>query len=102
MTRERAFAILSKRLANWWKETLPTRTLCGGDHVSEDDFLVHSQHLPPGQAGELLNLPRQKVMTSCEIAECRAASQAQLEPKLITPQDVVSSLRAGERVAADC
>jgi 5-deoxy-glucuronate isomerase len=136
--------------------------------MNESDFLVHSQHLPPGQAGELLSLPRQQAMwqwmsffvrrllagdvyqartdheeaafvllggtcvadwgqgpqpigkrknvfdgypyslylptgssvtftaeTECEIAECRAPSEAQLEPRLITPQDVVSSLRGG-------
>jgi 5-deoxy-glucuronate isomerase len=33
--------------------------------------------------------------TTCEIAECRVPSQAQLEPKLVTPEDVVSSLRGG-------
>jgi 5-deoxy-glucuronate isomerase len=33
--------------------------------------------------------------TVCEIAECRVPSNANLEPKLITPSDVVSSLRGG-------
>jgi 5-deoxy-glucuronate isomerase len=33
--------------------------------------------------------------TVCEIAECRAPSEARLEPQLITPSDVVSSLRGG-------
>ncbi len=33
--------------------------------------------------------------TVCEIAECRVPSEAHLEPGLITPQDVVSSLRGG-------
>ena len=33
--------------------------------------------------------------TVCEIAECRVPSEARLEPKLITPSDVVSSLRGG-------
>jgi 5-deoxy-glucuronate isomerase len=33
--------------------------------------------------------------TLCEIAECRVPSKAQLKPKLITPEDVVSSLRGG-------
>jgi 5-deoxy-glucuronate isomerase len=33
--------------------------------------------------------------TSCEIAECRAPSDARLEPKLITPGETVSSLRGG-------
>lgn len=33
--------------------------------------------------------------SSCEIAECRVPSSARLDPKLITPADVVSSLRGG-------
>jgi len=33
--------------------------------------------------------------TVCEIAECRAPSDARLEPKLITPSDVASGLRGG-------
>lgn len=33
--------------------------------------------------------------TVCEIAECRAPSRAKLQPKLITPNEVVSSLRGG-------
>jgi 5-deoxy-glucuronate isomerase len=33
--------------------------------------------------------------TVCEIAECRVPSTAPLKPKLITPKDVVSSLRGG-------
>jgi len=37
--------------------------------------------------------------TECEIAECRAPSSARLEPKLITPQDVASSLRGGGNVS---
>ena len=35
----------------------------------------------------------------CEIAECRVPSQAQLKPHLITPDDVVSSLRGGGNVS---
>ncbi len=31
----------------------------------------------------------------CEIAECRVPSEARLEPRLVTPADVVSSLRGG-------
>jgi 5-deoxy-glucuronate isomerase len=34
--------------------------------------------------------------TDCEIAECRVPSNAQMEPRLILPGDVVSSLRGGE------
>jgi 5-deoxy-glucuronate isomerase len=136
--------------------------------MSESDFLVHSQVLPPERAGELLHLPRQNAKwewmsffvrrllpgetyrartegeeaafvilggtcsadwgqgaqrigkrknvfdgfpyalylptgreatfqaeTVCEIAECRVPSQARLEPRLVTPSDVVSSLRGG-------
>lgn len=33
--------------------------------------------------------------TTCEIAECRVPSEAKLEPRLITPSDVVTSLRGG-------
>ena len=33
--------------------------------------------------------------TVCEIAECRAPSDAKLAPKLVTPSDAVSSLRGG-------
>jgi 5-deoxy-glucuronate isomerase len=36
-----------------------------------------------------------KAETVCEIAECRVPSMAQLKPKLITPTEVVSSLRGG-------
>jgi len=141
-------------------------------YMSESDFLVHSQHLSPEQAGELLHLPRQKANwewmsffvrrlrpgnayqthtkreeaafvllggtcladwgkgaqpvgkrsnvfdgfpyalylpaennvtftaeTVCEIAECRVPSEARLEPRLITPANVVSSLRGGGNVS---
>jgi 5-deoxy-glucuronate isomerase len=37
--------------------------------------------------------------TVCEVAECRAPSKARLEPRLITPRDVVSSLRGGGNVS---
>ena len=33
--------------------------------------------------------------TPCEIAECRVPSQARLQPRVVTPKDVVSSLRGG-------
>ena len=36
-----------------------------------------------------------KADTACEIAECRVPSDARSEPRLITPRDVVSSLRGG-------
>ncbi len=37
--------------------------------------------------------------TTCEIAECRVPSEARLEPELITPDDVASSLRGGGNVS---
>jgi len=37
--------------------------------------------------------------TDCEIAECRVPSEAQLEPRLVTPSDVASSLRGGGNVS---
>jgi 5-deoxy-glucuronate isomerase len=37
--------------------------------------------------------------TVCELAECRVPSEARLAPKLITPSDVVSSLRGGGNVS---
>ncbi|HEY0703623.1 MAG TPA: 5-deoxy-glucuronate isomerase [Candidatus Acidoferrales bacterium] len=136
--------------------------------MSEGSFLHHSSNLPPGQPGQLVDLPRAKAgwdwmsffvhrlvpgqkfetatpneeaafvvlggnctvdwgaglqpigrrqnvfdgfpftlylpaghrarfvaETVCEIAECRTPSQARLEPRLVTPKDVVSSLRGG-------
>lgn len=36
-----------------------------------------------------------KAETVCEIAECRVPSQAKLAPHLVTPKDVVTSLRGG-------
>src|SRR2546422_244056 len=37
--------------------------------------------------------------TTCEIAECRVPSQARLQPHLITPEDVATSLRGGGNVS---
>ena len=37
--------------------------------------------------------------TTCEIAECRAPSRTRLEPKLVTPADVMSNLRGGGNVS---
>jgi 5-deoxy-glucuronate isomerase len=38
---------------------------------------------------------RFEAKTPCEVAECRVPSHAKLQPRLITPRDVVSSLRGG-------
>jgi 5-deoxy-glucuronate isomerase len=37
--------------------------------------------------------------TVCEIAECRVPTKARLEPKVVTPADVVSSLRGGSNAS---
>ena len=37
--------------------------------------------------------------TICEIAECRVPSEARLEPRLVTPDDVDSGLRGGENAS---
>ncbi len=53
------------------------------------DGFPYALHLPTG------NHVVFTAETVCEIAECRAPSEARLEPKLVTPADVVSSLRGG-------
>jgi 5-deoxy-glucuronate isomerase len=40
-----------------------------------------------------------KAETVCEIAECRVPSEASLEPRLVTPDDVDSALRGGENTS---
>lgn len=52
--------------------------------------LPYALYLPAGSHAKL------RAETVCEIAECRVPSQARLKPKLVTPQDVASSLRGGE------
>lgn len=37
--------------------------------------------------------------TICEIAQCRVPSEARLEPRLVTPEDVDSGLRGGENAS---
>jgi 5-deoxy-glucuronate isomerase len=53
------------------------------------DGFPYALYLPCGNGVEFT------AETVCEIAECRVPSKAQLEAKLITPQEVVSSLRGG-------
>lgn len=57
------------------------------------DGFPYALYLPPGHAVTFT------AETSCEIAECRAPSQAHLTPRLVTPRDVVSSLRGGGNVS---
>ena len=53
------------------------------------DGYPYAVYLPTGNAVSFA------AETVCEIAECRVPSTAQLKPRLITPEDVVSSLRGG-------
>jgi 5-deoxy-glucuronate isomerase len=53
------------------------------------DGLPFTVYLPAGNNAQFV------AETICEIAECRVPSQARLQPKLITPADVVSGLRGG-------
>ena len=53
------------------------------------DGFPHALYLPTGNEAAFT------AETDCEIAECRAPSDAKLAPKLVTPRDTVSSLRGG-------
>ena len=53
----------------------------------------HALYLPNGNHLEL------EAESICEFAECRVPSTASLEPRLITPADVSSSLRGGENAS---
>jgi 5-deoxy-glucuronate isomerase len=61
-----------------------------GKRQSVFDGLPYALYLPAGSHATL------KAKTVCEVAECRVPSRVRLEPKLITPKDVFSSLRGGE------
>jgi 5-deoxy-glucuronate isomerase len=57
------------------------------------DGLPYTIYLPPNSRASLT------AETVCEFAECRVPSQASLSPRLITPNDVVTSLRGGGNVS---
>lgn len=60
-----------------------------GQRANVFDGLPYALYLPAGEGGCL------KAETLCEVAECRVPSEARLEPRLVTPQDVAVSLRGG-------
>lgn len=64
-----------------------------GKRANVFDGLPYALYLPAGHSATFT------ATTKCEIAECRVPSQAQLEPKLITPETVKSSLRGGENAS---
>lgn len=82
---EAAFVILGgKCSANWGKGDQSI-----GKRKNVFEGFPYCLYLPHGHAVEF------KAESACEIAECRVPSTAKLEPRLIVPQDVASSLRGG-------
>jgi len=86
---EAAFVILGGRCrADWGKGVHSI-----GARRNVFDGLPYCLYLPSRHAVRFV------AETVCEIAECRVPSEAKLEPRLVTPQDVVSSLRGGENTS---
>jgi 5-deoxy-glucuronate isomerase len=82
---EAAFVILGGRsAANWGKG----EQIIGG-RKNVFDGLPYCLYLPSGHSVKF------RGEGVCEIAECRAPSVAKLEPHLVTPKDVTTSLRGG-------
>jgi 5-deoxy-glucuronate isomerase len=82
---EAAFVLLGGRCTADWGEGSHSI----GKRNNVFDGLPYCVYLPTSHAVDF------RAETACEIAECRVPSQARLQPKLITPKDVVSSLRGG-------
>jgi 5-deoxy-glucuronate isomerase len=82
---EAAFVILGGRCgADWGKGEQRI-----GERENVFDGFPYCLYLPSG------NSVKFKAETVCEIAECRVPSNAKLEPRLVTPKDVATSLRGG-------
>src|SRR5580693_5974654 len=64
-----------------------------GARANVFDGLPYAIYLPADNQATV------KAETVCELAECRVPSRAQLEPRLVTPKDVESSLRGGENAS---
>src|ERR1700688_1981303 len=82
---EAAFVILGGRCTGNWGNG--EQQVGGRKNVF--DGLPFCIYLPTGHSVKF------KAASVCEIAECRVPSQAKLEPRLITPKDVVTGLRGG-------
>jgi 5-deoxy-glucuronate isomerase len=82
---EAAFVILGGRCAADWGKGEQRI----GERKNVFDGFPYCLYLPSG------NSVRFKAETVCEIAECRVPSKAKLEPRLVTPKDVATSLRGG-------
>jgi 5-deoxy-glucuronate isomerase len=82
---EAAFVILGGRCAADWGQGEQQI----GERKNVFDGFPYCLYLPSGNAVKF------KAETVCEIAECRVPSKAKLEPRLVTPKDVATSLRGG-------
>jgi len=82
---EAAFVILGGTCTAHWGNR--QQTIGGRKNVF--DGLPYCLYLPSGCAVTF------RAETVCEIAECRVPSTAKLEPRLVTPKDIASSLRGG-------
>lgn len=86
---EAAFVLLGGTCtADWGKRAQKI-----GQRKNVFDGLPYTLYLPAGLGVTFT------AETDCEIAECRVPSTARLEPRLITPNEVASSLRGGGNVS---
>jgi 5-deoxy-glucuronate isomerase len=86
---ETAFVLLGGTCAADWGEGKQFI----GKRKNVFEGLPYTLYLPPHSHASLT------AETICEFAECRVPSQADLDPRLITPNDVVTSLRGGGNVS---
>jgi 5-deoxy-glucuronate isomerase len=82
---EAAFVILGGQCSADWGAG-PTII---GHRATVFDGLPYCLYLPTGHSVQFV------AENTVEIAECRVPSQAELQPRLVTPKEVVSSLRGG-------
>ncbi len=82
---EAVFVLLAGTCVADWGQG-PTRI---GKRRDVFDGFPYTLYVPSGKQASF------EAETVCEIAECRSPSQAELECRLITPGDVVSSIRGG-------
>ena len=86
---EAAYVILGGTcLADWGEGALAV-----GKRKNVFDGLPYTVYIPARNHASFT------AQTTCEIAECRVPSKAELKPQLIRPCDVASSLRGGENAS---
>jgi len=84
-SEEAAFVVLGGTcVADWGQGPIHL-----GKRKTVFDGLPYTLYLPPRNEVSF------EAESTCEIAECRVPSNAQLQPRLISPSDVASSLRGG-------